>query len=75
MLTPTAHLKAARKTAQLTQPQAAAFCGVSFSAWEKWERGVNPISPPTLAGCLLLLGETPALAREAALRLIAADAP
>lgn len=49
------YLKDARLRADLTQPEAALRCCVSFSTWSKWERGA-PIPPPTLLGCLILLG-------------------
>jgi transcriptional regulator with XRE-family HTH domain len=63
-------LKEARKKAGINQTEAAAKCGVSFSAYEKWERGVNEIPPATLAGCLLLLGASPKAALQAATEII-----
>ncbi len=51
-----ARLKSARLAAGLGQKQAAALCGVSFSAWNKWERGASPVPRPTLVGCLVILG-------------------
>lgn len=50
-----AALKAARKACGLKQSEAAALCRVSFSAFEKWERGA-PMMPPILVGCLVMLG-------------------
>lgn len=68
---PGEQIKAARKAADLTQSQAAARCGVSFSALEKWERGAA-IAPPTLAGVLLLLGAPARDAAEAGRRAVEA---
>lgn len=48
-------LRAARKARGLNQSEAAALCHVSFSAFEKWERGA-PMMPPILVGCLVMLG-------------------
>ena len=58
-------LVATREAAGLTQRQAAPRAHVSFSSLEKWERGA-PISPPMLAGVLLLLGASAADALKGA---------
>lgn len=65
-------LKHYRQALNLKQSEAADRCGVSFSAYEKWERGAAPINAPTLAGCLLFLGAPAAVAREAGQSLVLA---
>jgi transcriptional regulator with XRE-family HTH domain len=65
-------LRQTRKQLGLTQPEAAERCGVSFSAYEKWERGAS-LMPPVLAGLLLLLDAPAETARAAARELIALD--
>lgn len=47
------------------QEDAAAHCGVSLSAYEKWERG-DKIMPPVMAGLMVMLGASAADALRAA---------
>lgn len=65
-------LRSTRKAAGLNQTQAAQLCGVSFSAYEKWERGA-PIHPPMLAGLLLMLGAKATDAKAAGLAAVEAE--
>ena len=48
-------LRTFRKSLRLSQTEAAALCGVSLSAWTRWERRIAVLSPHAWAGCMLLL--------------------
>lgn len=62
-------LLAAREELGINQKDAAERCGVSFSAYEKWERGA-PIKAPVIAGLLLMLGVPASAAIDAAKKIM-----